>query len=776
MRDRIVPLMLICALIVGLIGVMPATGVLADNDDGAITYKLDAEGNNIITYYPNKGPYGQVIYERKHYTGGNAIHYYTSQFVISFGQVNTGTDLRYLDNSVTVTVSNNGVSVKQGEEDPNLDFYWYDTQPDMNKMLTTKYFIDGEVFYNLLANAATQGKTGEMYIHHVFSITGATDNPWYTRNHVTHDSPYYRYSDLLNVNEWENSASTHQSQLDCMNVPVPYVRDIPVYATYYDVATGKTVTQDHAEMKKLTEVWRKDVTPSITVGDKEYKLVAPTSANCIYAWNKDKTLTNFLSLSFNDMKAVAADGNRIGTLTPAGKAKNINTNETYAGTFREGKNNYFTFDLNNLNSERTAWVMNLYIPVQSSAYVKVGYYDTATETRLAAPEDAVPPMAVIGASETFSGIKAPSGYEFNVTSTYPAFHATSDILADTTQYKSAVAIRSTSNRTFSESAGTYTISKIPNGRYTTIWIPVKKSAPGEPGKVPVYAAYVANDGSATLQNLGIVDYVKPGSQYTLAAATNVTYKGNVYTLASASEYGSRSPKAVYSTTDADLSGVKYTALSTTEKVTRSGNNFSFTASAATANVKAYKIFIPYVKAPGITPTPELTPTPDPVKRTDVIIEYIDSATGVVIKATEDEYAVRGSLITPKAPSGYEIDTEGKKTPLAVSKTGIDRVTLTYDKAQTATDHKNVSFVNKNKCTFNVPTGTANKIAVKAFVPVKLVSRQTQVYLKYCITDTTGKVRTISDAYAKGYADFNSEFKVTGIEKYVSYNGKTYEVQ
>ncbi len=246
MRDRIVPLMLICALIVGLIGVMPTTNVSADDDD-AITYKLDAEGNNIITYFPNKGPYGQVVYERKHYTGGNAIHYYTSKFVISFGQVDTGTDLRYLDNSVTVTVSNNGVSMKDGDMDKNLDFYWYDTLPDKNKMLTTKYFIDGEVFYNLLANAATQGKTGEMYIHHVFSITGATDNPWYTRNHVTHDSPYYRYSDLLNVNEWENSASTHQSQLDCMNVPVPYVRDIPVYATYYDVATGKTVTQDHGQ-------------------------------------------------------------------------------------------------------------------------------------------------------------------------------------------------------------------------------------------------------------------------------------------------------------------------------------------------------------------------------------------------------------------------------------------------------------------------------------------------------------------------------------------------
>lgn len=223
---------------------------------GYIHVRADAEeisyslGENADICY--KRSENKVYYKRLHYSSNSGIRYYTQYFVISLKIAESSDDLSCLSQkpgeySKSITVSFSGASVEESESGKNGDFYWYDSDINDEGYVQTTYVMDGSIFENLLLEAGIEGESN-IFIHHVFAVTGGSESDdWHTKYNVRNNTPYYRYSDLMKVG-WNNTSATHESQMNCLNIPVPFERqtrmitDIPVYVdemttlnpTYYE--------------------------------------------------------------------------------------------------------------------------------------------------------------------------------------------------------------------------------------------------------------------------------------------------------------------------------------------------------------------------------------------------------------------------------------------------------------------------------------------------------------------------------------------------------------
>ena len=245
MRDRRV--MAIITVLIMIIGLIIPGNINVKADAEEISYSL---GENADICY--KRSENKVYYKRRHYSSKSGIRYYTQYFVVSLKMADTTDDLRYLSQksgeySKSITVSFSGSSVGENESGKNGDFYWYDSAATDEGYIMTTYVMDGSIFENLLLEAGIEGESN-IYIHHVFAVTGGSESDdWHTKYNVKNNSPYYRYSDLMQVG-WNNTSATHESQMNCLNIPVPFERqtrmitDIPAYVdemttmspTYYE--------------------------------------------------------------------------------------------------------------------------------------------------------------------------------------------------------------------------------------------------------------------------------------------------------------------------------------------------------------------------------------------------------------------------------------------------------------------------------------------------------------------------------------------------------------
>ncbi len=245
MRDRrVTAYVLLLSIIAGLFF---AGNISAKADAEEISYSLG--GNADICY---KRSENKVYYKRLHYSSNSGIRYYTQYFVISLMPADTTDDLGNLSKKSgeyckTITVSFSGASVGESESGKNGDFYWYDSARNDEGYVQTTYVMDGSIFENLLLDAGIEGESN-IYIHHVFAVAGGSESDdWHKRYNVKNNTPYYKYSDLMKVG-WNNTSATHESQMNCLNIPVPFERqtrmitDIPAYVdemvtmspTYYE--------------------------------------------------------------------------------------------------------------------------------------------------------------------------------------------------------------------------------------------------------------------------------------------------------------------------------------------------------------------------------------------------------------------------------------------------------------------------------------------------------------------------------------------------------------
>ncbi|MBR4343479.1 MAG: hypothetical protein IKP88_12395 [Lachnospiraceae bacterium] len=349
------PLFLTITVIIS-IGVIKA---YAEEGEDETTYTLGSNG--IITYKESEN---KVYYQRKHYSSGSGIKYYTQSFVISLSEASIYDNLNGLgaagnDYSLSYIVSLDGSSKKYSEDDKTLDFYWFDSDPADDGYITTTYVLDGSIFTGLLDEAAHKGIYGELYIHHVFAVTGGSnDDSWHKDNKVTNNSPYYVYSDLLKI-WWNNTEATHDSQLACLNIPVPFKKMCYVNTAYYN-EYGEVVKQEN-ERISVKKTWKKTVPYEITGYDgEEYISVEPgnmkdisgNTMNVVFIYNTDPYLKNdFPKWNMkSDMDMV--NGNSI-------KAKDAADEEGLPGGFNKTGDNEYNFKV----KASKAIEVILYIPV-----------------------------------------------------------------------------------------------------------------------------------------------------------------------------------------------------------------------------------------------------------------------------------------------------------------------------------------------------------------------------------------------------------------------------
>lgn len=327
-------------------------------DDTDPTYVLGS--NATITYKKNEN---KVYYTRKHFSSGSGIRYYTQSFVISLREAGESDDLSNLerngDYSVMYTVSTDGSASLADDVDRSLDFYWYDSEVSDDGYITTTYVIDGSVFINLLNSAALSGKTGSIYIHHVFAVTGGSNSDeWHRDNRVTNNSPFYRYSDLFKL-WWNNTAATQASQRDCLNIPVPFTRFCDVSTAYYN-EKGEIIKQENENIE-IRNVWKKKVPYKITGSDgKEYKSVESGNMKdvngnvmkAVYIWNTDPAIKNVFPGWNMQYDLNCVNGTTVRTKSAA-------DSEALPGGYKNKKENTYNFSL--LSSNAVSVI--LYIPV-----------------------------------------------------------------------------------------------------------------------------------------------------------------------------------------------------------------------------------------------------------------------------------------------------------------------------------------------------------------------------------------------------------------------------
>lgn len=273
-RHKIFMIAAVCVFSAAVI--LAITGIIASAAGGNdISYRLGSTGD--ITYKENDN---KVYYTRKHFSSGSSIRYYTSKFVISLKEISQYDDLSALnasgnDYSMELTVAHDGGSIKEKDADKTKSFYWYDSdEADDDGYITTTYVIDGSILLEFLENASASGRRGNLYIHHVFSITGGSDNDaWHKSNNVVNNVPYFRYSDLFKLT-WNNTEATRASQEACMNIPVPFKSFCEVYTAYYN-EYGRVIRQERGTLSGNAN-WIKTVPYYINgVNGKKYASLEP---------------------------------------------------------------------------------------------------------------------------------------------------------------------------------------------------------------------------------------------------------------------------------------------------------------------------------------------------------------------------------------------------------------------------------------------------------------------------------------------------------------------
>lgn len=412
----------------------------------------------------------------------------------------------------------------------------------------------------------------------------------------------------------------------------------------------------------------------------------------------------------------------------------------------------------------------VWIPLVKKAPKKeiwVGYYDSKNQTQVGSVHKAM--SADEGAANVSvdvslpAGESLPDGYMFDA---YGAFDISDGSISTYKQY--SYAKNYSAKRMGNYGHPTYTVSKMDAGKDVIVWVPVSKGTDNTP--VKVYVRYLTVDGKTTLKDVTAPNAIL-GTAYTYGAETSIIKDGLTYVLAPEAKYGSRPPKAVYSTTSDNLSGTKYTTKSSLYSLalTRDDTNFEFTASAA--GTKAVKIFIPMIPKVG---------------ETNVRIVYIDSSTGEQIGSMiERKDMERGDTIIPGAsyPSGYELDLAGSYQRLAVYATGSDGIKSAYADAKSKIGSKltNINFNNDTNCNVDIPMLNDEKLAVKVFVPVKRGGgNDTMLAIKYFYMDKNGNYKFIEKearwniGSVSGRYAFKTEYNNILLKNSLYSGGKVYE--
>ena len=219
---RCVALLCILSLFAGMLYIREVP-VKADSE--MISYNLGANAD--ISYKKSEN---KVYYNRLHYSSGSGIKYYTQYFVISLKEAATEDDLSMLSSksgeySKIILVSSDGSGKGENESDKNGEFYWYDSEINDEGYVQTTYVMDGSIFENLLLESGVEGQS-QIYIHHVFAVNGGSESDdWHKKYNVSNNVPYYKYSDLMKIG-WNNTTATHDSQKSCLNIPVPFERQV----------------------------------------------------------------------------------------------------------------------------------------------------------------------------------------------------------------------------------------------------------------------------------------------------------------------------------------------------------------------------------------------------------------------------------------------------------------------------------------------------------------------------------------------------------------------
>ena len=785
-KTKIIILLLL--LLVFVAGSTKFTIIQAAGKEDTVTYRID--DSTEITYYPDRGPYGRIEYTKKHYTSnGGGIKYYTSKFVISHGVINENTNLENMgENSITLDVSDDGQSVNELEVDRDKMFYWSDSVPDRNGYITTTYSIDGSYFYELMG-----GKFGKLYIHHVFAvangedITSANPDDWHRDNGVINNKEYWRYSDLLKL-WWNDTKKTHDSQTQCMNIPVPYERNVAFIINYYDDKTQNPVYSDksfpafYSDYENGTvNILNYEITPEINIGGRIYEVYKTKNMPINWKWvkvgsgivnmgaNPEDIIPDAYNRPYNDLLPAEGDEEAVGTDTgtAAGyevKLKAARINGSVIPDGRLAENKIVTFDLSSVSG--FTWEIILSIPVRlkkSTTDVSLHFFDGSTMQELGSPLSV---MGEAAAGKVCEITKLSERLESSGLSNYEIdsgcgleFTAAGEI-PDIRNRLSVALLSKTGNGRLT--GDTYFTEVLTGDSVSTAWIPVKRKQIA--GKIPVYLRYVTNDGT-TINDWGITGTVKSGEQFTITAEESTVFKGTEYSLAEESEYGSRTPKAVYSTADDNLLSLNYNALNSYCRLVRNDNNFVLTAPDKNLNAKAIKVFIPYVKDRQDSPVP----TPGGNKSAYIEYEYIDSETGKSVYKSGNKRTARGASVSyDSIPKGYAADVnQSIYPPLAVYRTGVNEIPEDYRTADRDSTNIKLDFVRISTGTVVIPDADDDELAVKVFIPVKSMSTDTLVTVKYFNDD--GNQIGMQSA-GRSHQDENTEI---GINELVEYNGKLY---
>ena len=457
--------MLFLLLVLGIINAKAGTGDQAYSigSNGTIQYK---ESEN------------KIYYTRKHYSSGSGIRYYTRYFAISLKEASVSDDLSRLDEKaddlgMLLLVSSDGKGLSVGETDKTKDFYWYDSEPDDDGYITTTYVIDGKMFLSFLDNADKVGKHGDIYIHHIFAVTGGSDSDdWHVSNGVVNDTPYYLYSELMNIS-WNNTEATHGSQMDCLNIPVPFKKSCSVNTAYYD-EYGNIVRQENLSISDRN-LWEKTV-PYIIEGNggEWYTTVEPGSIRdtdqnvmkAFFIWNTDPNLKGIFPAwnAGQDMDLI--NGNTV-------KTKNAADSQSLPGGYRTGADNVYVFDMEGIDVIDVI----LYIPVikyKEAVPVKVllGYYDADT---LQVIESVKEKGDAITGSGFSLDVSEPEGYEI-VTKGIFGVYGNKEAMTLMKKPENAMQMEKKQQVQYRSINRRVTVQKVPECENIVIWVSVKEKS------------------------------------------------------------------------------------------------------------------------------------------------------------------------------------------------------------------------------------------------------------------------------------------------------------
>ncbi len=516
-RGRVLSLVLVLSVVLGMFTGLKFTSMhVAEAAEENIKYTIDSTTE--VTYYPKRGPYGQIVYTKKHFTTGSGIKYYTRYFVISVGEISEGTDLLHLDSDTCtepILVSEDGrAQSKEDGDNSGKDFYWYETsQPDSRGYLTTTYVLDGKVLYDLLGKASNNKKQGEIYIHHVFAVTGGSNSDsWHVDNHVTNNKEYWKYSDLLKL-WWNNTEATHKSQKQCMNVPVPFTRNVRFVTAYYankdsEPISASSSTVDFYSDKKMTvaNVISPVIDPSKPIVDKngkEYEIYKSSDMPFEWRWIKVPADCTDPTAVFADPVTASYNNsqNRVDGVNIKSKAATDNGASIPNGVLKKTVNP--SFNLGD-NVSTYTWVIILYVPVREKSKttdVGIHFFDSKTKTELGSYRELVK-NATMDSTYTVSNLTellTSSGLDLYEIDTSCGLEFTSAGSSEEIKTSYASALDSKTGKG-TLTAAKYVTAKLTNDSTTVAWIPVK-AKPEEPKAIPVYVRYVTSDGS-TISDLG----------------------------------------------------------------------------------------------------------------------------------------------------------------------------------------------------------------------------------------------------------------------------------